>query len=191
MSDIKVVRFADYYRGPAGDPGEDGSDGLSAYQVAVAEGFVGDESAWLASLVGPAGADGVDGEDGAPGADGADGLDLIPRDTLPSESAVSSPAQGVGPISPSVAGVREIAIRLTTVATAGDCRTLPGTSGNDANVDTVLVVNRGANAAAIYPALGGSIWDDSGDLGANTPISIPVNERLTFVRFSDTIWEVG
>ncbi len=37
-----------------------GADGKSAYQLAVADGFVGTESAWLASLVG---ADGV-GEDG-------------------------------------------------------------------------------------------------------------------------------
>jgi hypothetical protein len=46
---------------------------LSAYQLAVIGGFVGDETAWLASLVGPAGADGADGADGAAGADGADG----------------------------------------------------------------------------------------------------------------------
>ena len=32
-----------------------GSQGESAYEVAVAEGFVGDEAAWLASLVGPQG----------------------------------------------------------------------------------------------------------------------------------------
>lgn len=35
--------------------GEDGAEGKSAYQVAVDEGFVGDEAAWLASLIGPAG----------------------------------------------------------------------------------------------------------------------------------------
>jgi len=54
--------------------------GLSAYEVAVANGFVGTESAWLASLVGatgatgPAGADGADGIDGTNGVDGTDGL---------------------------------------------------------------------------------------------------------------------
>lgn len=58
-----------YYEntGPKGDPGTngtngtdgtDGTDGASAYQVAVANGFVGDETAWLNSLKG---ADGVDG----------------------------------------------------------------------------------------------------------------------------------
>ena len=35
-----------------------GLDGLSAYEVAVVEGFVGTEAAWLASLVGPAGSPG-------------------------------------------------------------------------------------------------------------------------------------
>jgi hypothetical protein len=62
--------------GADGAPGADGDDGLSAYEIAVAEGFVGDETAWLASLVGPAGppgADGVDGADGAAGATGATG----------------------------------------------------------------------------------------------------------------------
>lgn len=36
-----------------------GADGLSAYEVAAANGFVGDETAWLASLVGADGADGA------------------------------------------------------------------------------------------------------------------------------------
>lgn len=66
-------------RGPQGEPGAAGADGepgdtgpagASAYQVAVANGFVGTEAAWLASLQG---APGSDGSDGAPGADGADG----------------------------------------------------------------------------------------------------------------------
>lgn len=44
--------------GPTGPQGQAGADGLSAYQVAVANGFVGTEAQWLASLVG---ADGNDG----------------------------------------------------------------------------------------------------------------------------------
>jgi hypothetical protein len=70
--------------GPAGPAGADGADGAtgpagadgpSAYDVAVAEGFVGDEAAWLASLVGPTGPAGADGDDGATGPPGADGMD--------------------------------------------------------------------------------------------------------------------
>lgn len=69
--------------GADGAPGADGEDGASAYQVAVANGFVGTEVEWLASLEGPQGeqgiqgvpgVDGADGADGAPGADGADGI---------------------------------------------------------------------------------------------------------------------
>lgn len=48
----------------------DGVAGASAYETAVANGFVGDEAAWLASL---AGSDGADGAEGPPGADGAVG----------------------------------------------------------------------------------------------------------------------
>lgn len=54
-----------------GANGIDGADGQSAYELAVANGFVGSLGAWFASLVGPtgltgaAGADGTDGEAGA------------------------------------------------------------------------------------------------------------------------------
>lgn len=50
-----------------------GADGLSAYEVAVENGFVGDESDWLDSLVGATGAAGAAGATGATGADGAAG----------------------------------------------------------------------------------------------------------------------
>lgn len=61
-----------------------GPAGASAYEIAVENGFVGTETEWLASLVGPQGepgapgADGQDGAPGAPGADGADGKDGAP-----------------------------------------------------------------------------------------------------------------
>lgn len=58
-----------------GGGGADGEDGASAYEIAVAEGFIGDEAAWLASLVGEPGVDGDDGAPGSPGADGDDGQD--------------------------------------------------------------------------------------------------------------------
>lgn len=59
--------------GADGADGEDGAPGASAYQVAVANGFVGDAAAWLASLVGPQGPQGEQGETGATGATGATG----------------------------------------------------------------------------------------------------------------------
>lgn len=43
------------FRGPIGLTGPTGSTGSSAYQVALANGFVGTEAQWLASLKGPPG----------------------------------------------------------------------------------------------------------------------------------------
>lgn len=56
-------------KGPPGDPGAPGADGDSAYDVAVANGFVGTEAEWLASL------QGADGDPGPPGG-------LSARDTV-------------------------------------------------------------------------------------------------------------
>lgn len=47
------------------DTPEDGTDGKSAYQIAVDNGFDGSESEWLESLKGQDGEDGTDGEDGS------------------------------------------------------------------------------------------------------------------------------
>ncbi len=44
---------------PAAINGQDGADGASAYEVAVSNGFIGDEAAWLLSLNGT---DGIDGK---------------------------------------------------------------------------------------------------------------------------------
>lgn len=46
-------------RGPKGDKGDKGDDGLSAYEVAVENGFVGTEQQWLESLKGRDGVGGV------------------------------------------------------------------------------------------------------------------------------------
>ena len=52
---------------PQGAQGDPGDPGLSAYSVAVAEGFVGDEAAWLDSLKGEKGDKGDQGDTGAAG----------------------------------------------------------------------------------------------------------------------------
>lgn len=56
-----------------GGGGGQGSNGASAYEVAVSQGFVGDENAWLASLVGPKGDTGAAGAAGSNGAQGIQG----------------------------------------------------------------------------------------------------------------------
>ena len=60
-------------QGPAGSNGTNGADGSSAYEIAVANGFVGSEAQWLTSLVGATGAQGPIGLTGATGATGSQG----------------------------------------------------------------------------------------------------------------------
>ena len=54
-------------QGVAGNDGADGVDGDSAYEIAVANGFVGTEQQWLDSLVGQQGIQGIQGNTGANG----------------------------------------------------------------------------------------------------------------------------
>ena len=51
-----------------------GTDGKSAFEIAVEHGFVGTEAEWLESLNGADGKDGVTGKDGCDGRNGVDGL---------------------------------------------------------------------------------------------------------------------
>ena len=73
-----VVTVAEDHRsGPlgllTGPPGPTGATGASAYELAVTDGFVGDEAAWVASLVGASGATGPDGPTGSTGDTGPTG----------------------------------------------------------------------------------------------------------------------
>lgn len=60
-------------QGEVGPQGPAGADGASAYEVAVANGFVGTEVEWLASLVGPEGPQGIQGIQGIEGPQGPAG----------------------------------------------------------------------------------------------------------------------
>lgn len=60
--------------------GVDGKDGLSAYEIAKENGFVGTVAEWLESLKGAdglPGRDGIDGKNGTDGKDGKDGRDGV------------------------------------------------------------------------------------------------------------------
>lgn len=52
-----------------------GTNGKSAFEIAVEKGFEGTEEEWLASLKGRDGIDGKDGQNGADGQNGKDGID--------------------------------------------------------------------------------------------------------------------
>lgn len=57
-------------KGEKGDKGDKGNDGLSAYEIAVKNGFEGDEEEWLKSLKGDKGKKGDKGEKGEKGDNG-------------------------------------------------------------------------------------------------------------------------
>jgi hypothetical protein len=95
--------------GPQGEPGVDGTDGVdgaSAYQLALASGFVGTLSQWLLSLkgakgdtgdIGPQGTQGIQGVKGDTGDDGpagADGADYTGPSITAGSIAPSSPSIG-------------------------------------------------------------------------------------------------
>lgn len=118
--------------GPAGAPGADGSDGASAYDIAIANGFVGTESEWLASLQGPAGTDGIGVPDASsapagqvPVTDGAGGYALgdapsgLPSTSGASEGDVLALGTGLEPgwAPPSGGGGAALARATATVTT--------------------------------------------------------------------------
>jgi hypothetical protein len=76
--------------GPAGPAGADGDDGASAYEVAVAGGFVGTQSEWLASLVGAKGDTGDTGPQPPLGAAG-EGATIALKSTDPSTTNARTP----------------------------------------------------------------------------------------------------
>lgn len=106
-------------QGVQGDTGPTGPAGSSAYTVAVADGFIGDETAWLASLVGAQGTQGVQGIQGLQG------------DTGPTGPQGDAGAQGIQGL---VGDAATVTVGTVTTGT-------PGTS--------VTVTNSGTTGAAV------------------------------------------
>jgi hypothetical protein len=86
--------------GPQGPAGTNGVNGISAYQVAVTNGFIGTESEWLDSLVGPQGPQGIQGETGSTGSQGIQGIQGIQGEPGPQgiqgEQGIQGPQGAVG-----------------------------------------------------------------------------------------------
>ncbi|MGN1298078.1 MAG: hypothetical protein ACI4VH_06680 [Clostridia bacterium] len=64
---------AEYWKPLSKNTSTTGTNGKSAYEIAVENGFTGTEEEWLASLKGQDGASGKDGINGTNGIDGEDG----------------------------------------------------------------------------------------------------------------------
>ena len=74
LAEMKKL-LSEVQNGSNGTNGKDGENGLSAYELAVQEGFTGSLAEWLNSLKGADGQDGINGKDGADGRNGTNGKD--------------------------------------------------------------------------------------------------------------------
>lgn len=74
LAEMKKM-LSEVQNGSNGTNGKDEENGLSAYELAVQNGFTGSVTDWLDSLKGTDGKDGTDGVDGKDGADGVNGKD--------------------------------------------------------------------------------------------------------------------
>lgn len=172
-----------------GAPGEDGDDGLSAYEVAVANGFVGSEAAWLASL------EGEDGDDGAPATNpnfsvltGAAGTNVLIGGTYP-DLILTIPRGDTG-LSGAGTGDLIAANNLNDLANVATARTNLGLAigtdvqAFDADLSTIAanITAAGhallddASAAAQRVTLSLGNVDNTSD--ANKPVSTPQQTAL-------------
>lgn len=143
-----------------GADGQDGAAGSSAYQIAVANGFVGDEASWLASLVGQDGTDGQDGAGFALPEDGSvaigTGATATPQSVSIGEAALASGpvavAIGAGAEAGAVEGGPSVAVGHLAMAdrgtTEGVTRVMSTAVGHSAVADGLMTIALGANAVA-------------------------------------------
>lgn len=158
--------------GPVGARGATGPDGLSAYEVAVAEGFVGTEQEWLASLQGAPGVDGIDGTNGTNGLSAyeiavADGFVGTEQEWLASLEGPVGPIGPIGPIGPAGNGAiipyaSSLPVTLTSLvgnvagipAFIGFGGSAPGLTALGANIDLTGAVGTALNFAFSVPRTG-------------------------------------
>ena len=129
--------------------------GLSAYEIAVADGFVGDETAWLASL---------EGADGAPGVSGAASAVLV--DAKVNEAAGISNGDVVF-ISGATGGLPQVSLASNDVFT--EAHVIAIAAETRSNGQTIVVITNGllenvdtsgyAEGAILYLGTGGAYTD--------------------------------
>jgi hypothetical protein len=138
-------------QGANGQDGSDGNDGLSAYQVAVNNGYQFPEGVWLSSLQGNDGEQGIQGEQGPQGETGPQGLQGIQGETGAQGEQGLSGIQGPQG-EQGIAGIQGI-----------QGETGPhGLTGADAVIDTMLLYNLINNSAQ-------ALSNSSNRYGANVP----------------------
>jgi lysophospholipase L1-like esterase len=172
-------------QGVAGNDGADGIDGLSAYQIAVNEGFVGTEAEWLASLQGADGADGADGAQGIqgiqgiqgeqgiqglPGNDGADGTDGADGQGVPVGGTAGQILKKVDETDFNTEWADETGggapvVEITTITKYNTVADLPAITGTETDTYAYVTTDTDKNNNGLYCIAGGVwkllyAWDD-------------------------------
>jgi hypothetical protein len=162
---------ADGADGINGEDGVNGINGASAYEIAVSNGFVGTQSAWLASLVGATGATGATGSDGSDGVDGATGPQGPQGPQGPTGLTGNTGATGpTGPAGPTVYPAAGIANSTGTAwgTSYSASNTIP------ANFISTLNQNTTGNAATATTATnqsGGTVNATTGTFSGSITVS--------------------
>lgn len=155
MHDLELAIAANELQGPAGPAGTNGAAGLSAYQLAVAGGFVGTEANWLASLEGPAG---PQGDPGLPGATGLQGIQGPAGAGSPATS-VSPDVAATGAVGSAVEYARQDHVHAVTTTVLGAVGAMLAYRWSGSAY--VLSAGAGHFVGPVDPGLvpDGSIWD--------------------------------
>ncbi|MET8691735.1 hypothetical protein ABZV65_04215 [Streptomyces bauhiniae] len=151
--------------------------GPSAYDLAVALGFTGNEAAWLASLVGAVGPAGSSGPAGAAGAQGPKG----------DPGAAGTPgAQGAPGVVQSVNGISQAAITLAAADVGALASALRGAANGVASLD-----GSGLVPVAQIPALSAYVTTASRGVASGVA-TLDTNGKLTAAqKAAYTAAEVG
>ena len=120
--------------GATGPQGPAGANGMSAYQLAVANGFVGTEADWLQSLVGP---------QGAPGADGSDNPYFQANGQEDESDRAQANAEGSVAIGPNAQANAENCVALGSGSTCDEANTV--SVGNENEQRRITNVDDGRN----------------------------------------------
>jgi hypothetical protein len=145
-----------------------GAAGLSAYQVAVANGFSGTQSAWLASLVGPTGPTGATGPTGPTGATGPQGIQGVKGDTGNTGPQGIQGVKGDTGNTGATGPANALSVGTVTTGTAGSSVdvTITGTSPAQVVNFTIPKGDQGVQGIQGIQGLKG----DKGDTGDTGPV---------------------
>lgn len=167
--------------GLTGPQGDTGPKGDSAYAVAVANGFVGTEAEWLASLEGPQGPQGIQGETGPQGIPGPKG---DTGDTGPQGIQGNPGPQGIqGPTGKSITNAQFSAVGTVATFTgatryyvqnAGNIVMSKASLGTAGSTATTIVVKK--NGTTVHTD---TIAASTNVITNTTVVAVAANDYLT------------